>query len=86
MIGNTEKISNILIDHEEFIGKVGTVSGWAKTTRAAGKDLFFIELNDGTCQKNLQIVVNAGSVPNYAEVVKTGTATSFKITGLFVEA
>lgn len=65
LVGSIEKISNILIDPENYIGKVGTVAGWARTTRAAGKDLFFIELNDGSCQKNLQIVVNNGTIDNY---------------------
>jgi len=50
--------------------------------RSAEKDtVVFIEMNDGTCLKNLQVVVSAGSIPNFDEVLKTGTSTSFKITG-----
>ena len=36
-------------------GTVVTVCGWAKTVRDS-KNIGFIELSDGTCFKNLQIV------------------------------
>lgn len=57
LVGNIEKISNILIDPENYFGKVKTVCGWARTVRnGAGGALAFIELNDGSCLKNLQVL------------------------------
>ena len=38
-----------------------TVSGWVRTRRDA-KDFSFVELNDGSCFKNLQVVVDAGAL------------------------
>src|SRR5690242_21082764 len=37
-----------------------TVKGWVRTRRDA-KDFSFLELNDGSCLANLQIVVDAGT-------------------------
>ena len=39
----------------EYDGKTVTVAGWAKTIRDS-KAFGFIELNDGSCFKNMQIV------------------------------
>ena len=40
--------------------------GWVRTRRDA-KDFSFIELNDGSCLKNLQIIAH-NNLPNYNEV------------------
>ena len=45
-----------------------TVAGWVRTIRAS-KDFGFIELNDGTCQKNIQIVFDR-SLENFDAVEK----------------
>ncbi|EGR31447.1 hypothetical protein IMG5_108960 [Ichthyophthirius multifiliis] len=87
LVGNIERISNILIEPEKYIGKEGTISGWSKTVRSAASDtIVFIELNDGSCVKNLQIVVNKEKVENFAQILKTGIATSYRIHGLFVKS
>ena len=52
------------------------VSGWVRTMRDS-KAFAFVELNDGSCFKNLQIVIEADKVPDYAGLVKrisTGAA------------
>ena len=43
----------------EFAGKEVTVCGWVRTSRNS-KSVAFIELNDGTSLKNLQVVVEKG--------------------------
>ncbi|KAK9266609.1 hypothetical protein L1049_022902 [Liquidambar formosana] len=49
------------------------VGGWVKTGREQGKGSFaFLELNDGTCQANLQVIVEA-SVADLGQLVATGT-------------
>lgn len=45
------------------------VKGWVRTRRDA-KDFSFIELNDGSCLKNIQIIAN-NNLNNYEEVKKT---------------
>ena len=54
---------------EEFLGKEIEVGGWVRTIRDS-KALGFIELNDGTFFKNLQIVFEDGIVENFKEVCK----------------
>jgi len=46
-----------------------TVSGWVRTVRDS-KAFGFIELNDGTFFKNLQIVLEDGKTERFAEAVK----------------
>lgn len=60
-----------------------TVCGWAKTVRDS-KNIGFIELSDGTCFKNLQVVFEAAKLENYKEVAKAGVGTSMEITGRVV--
>ena len=60
-----------------------TVCGWAKTVRDS-KNIGFIELSDGTCFKNLQIVFEAAKLENYKEVAKAGVGTSMQIVGRVV--
>ncbi|MBQ3667998.1 MAG: asparagine--tRNA ligase, partial [Clostridia bacterium] len=45
------------------------VRGWVRTCRQS-KTIAFIELNDGSFFKNLQIVVEEGGINNYAETIK----------------
>ena len=64
-------------------GTVVTVCGWAKTVRDS-KNIGFIELSDGTCFKNLQIVFEAAKLENYKDVAKAGVGTSVQIVGRVV--
>jgi asparaginyl-tRNA synthetase len=49
------------------------VGGWVKTGRKADKDAFaFLELNDGSCPGNLQVIVDA-AVADLSPLVPTGT-------------
>ncbi|XP_077213040.1 asparagine--tRNA ligase, cytoplasmic 1-like [Tasmannia lanceolata] len=54
-------------------GKKVTVGGWVKTGREQGKGTFaFLEVNDGSCPANLQVLVDA-SVSPLGDLVPTGT-------------
>ena len=50
------EIARIFADQEAFGGQTVTVCGWARTIRDM-KAFGFVELNDGSCFKNLQIVM-----------------------------
>lgn len=56
-----------------------TVQGWVKTLRDS-KAFAFIELNDGSYFKNLQIVCDEG-LDNFNDVVKVGLGSSLSVTG-----
>ena len=60
-----------------------TVSGWVRTVRDS-KAFGFIEINDGTCFKNLQIVLEDGVTENFASVIKTTLGSSIRATGELV--
>jgi asparaginyl-tRNA synthetase len=49
------------------------VKGWVRTRRDS-KELCFIELNDGSCLKNLQIIVEADLLSNYQAIKVLGVA------------
>lgn len=54
-------------------GQKVRVGGWVKTGRKADKDAFaFLELNDGSCPQNLQVIIEA-SVADLGQIVPTGT-------------
>ena len=55
------------------------VSGWVRTIRES-KAFAFVELNDGTYFRNLQIILEADRLPDYAETVRAIT------TGAAIEA
>ncbi len=63
-------------------GAVITVQGWVKTLRDS-RAFAFIELNDGTFFKNLQIVCDE-ELENFKEVVKLSLGSSISVKGRIV--
>ena len=61
------RIAAIFADQEALSGKEVTVCGWARTIRDM-KTFGFIELNDGSCFKNLQVVMSAEELDNYKDI------------------
>ncbi len=77
------EITKIFDDPSSFDQKTVTVAGWCRTIRAS--NVFgFIELNDGSCFKNLQVVFEADKLENYKTVAKQNVGASFCITGTLV--
>lgn len=66
-----------------YIGQTVTVCGWVRTARNS-KNVAFIELNDGTSLKHLQIVIDKAADIEYENALRLGT--SIKVTGTVVEA
>ena len=60
-------IAAMFADQEQLGGQTVTVMGWARTIRDM-KTFGFIELNDGSCFKNLQVVMDANVLSNYKEI------------------
>ena len=77
------KIAQIFADQERFGGQEVTVSGWARTIRDM-KTFGFIELNDGSCFKNLQVVMDANSLANYKEIAGQNVGAALTVTGAVV--
>ena len=76
------KIAKLLAS-EQPVAEV-LVKGWVRTRRDA-KDFSFIEVNDGSCLKNIQIIAN-NNLSNYEEVKKLTTGSSVAVKGALVES
>ena len=67
------------------LGTEVTVKGWVRTIRNS-KELGFIELNDGTFFKNIQVVFESEKVANFEDVSKLTIASSIVVKGTLVES
>ena len=71
---------------EKWIGKVINVGGWVKSLRQGGGGEFcFIDLNDGSTIKNLQIIVNK-DVANFSNLIKEGIGSCIQFRGEIVKS
>src|SRR5688500_5413599 len=67
---------------EESIGKEVVVSGSARTRRDSKGGFSFLELNDGSCFGNVQVLAEA-ALPNYeSEVKHLTTGSSVRVEGV----
>ncbi|MCH3971684.1 MAG: asparagine--tRNA ligase [Oscillospiraceae bacterium] len=74
------RISELYRDAESFGGKSITVCGWVRSVRDS-KALGFIDLNDGSCFKGLQVVFEADKVENFEEITKYNVGAAVCVTG-----
>ncbi len=65
---------------QEFV----ELSAWVRTKRDS-KAFSFIELNDGSCLKGIQVIIDAG-IPGSEQVGKMVTGASVKVKGCLVES
>lgn len=65
-------------------GQLTEVFGWVKTRRDS-KGVTFVQINDGSCFADLQVVIDAGSLPE-SELDKVRTGTSVRFSGTLVES
>lgn len=77
------KIRQMLSDIEKYLDKEVIIEGWIRNSRF-GKNVGFIELNDGSTFKNLQIVVGTDK-ENYDELSHQFLSTSLWVRGKLVE-
>ncbi|WP_432405138.1 asparagine--tRNA ligase [Wukongibacter sp. M2B1] len=78
----TVLVKDIYRNTEKYIDKTITVSGWVRTLRAS-KAFGFIELNDGSFFKNVQVVFEE-SLENFKEISKFTIASAVVIEGTLV--
>ncbi len=78
-----QKISGIYADAAAFGGQKLTVCGWVRTVRDM-KNFGFVELNDGSCFKSLQIVFERESLNNYDEIAHQNVGAALIVRGTLV--
>lgn len=67
----------------DYVDRDVTVCGWVRTSRDS-KNMAFLELNDGTTLKHLQIVIDKSVMSDISEYMKLGT--SLKVEGKVVKS
>ena len=77
------KISAIYADAPAFTEEELTVCGWVRTVRDM-KNFGFIELNDGSCFKSLQVVFARESLANYDEIARQNVGAALIVRGRLV--
>ena len=77
------KIAAVYAGGAQLDGRTVTVCGWARTIRDM-KTFGFIELNDGSCFRNLQVVMDAAALDNYKEIAAQNVGAALIVTGTLV--
>ncbi len=67
----------------DFADKSVKISGWIRTIRASNA-FGFIEINDGTFFKNVQVVFESEFLANYKEIASQNVGAALNITGKLV--
>ena len=75
-------VRSLYKETEKYVDKQITIEGWVKTVRDS-KTFGFIELNDGTFFKNVQIVFT-DKLENFDEVKRLTLSSAIKVAGTFV--
>ena len=76
------KVKDLYGSPQTYAGAEITVKGWVKTIRDL-KSFAFVELNDGSCFKGVQIVLEENGVANFKDIVKQNVGAALIITGQF---
>ena len=74
-----DTLSVAVAREEAAIGRQAIVQGWVRTRRDSKGGFSFVELNDGSCLANIQVICD-GDLPNYeAEIKKKLTFDFFEL-------
>ena len=75
------KIKEVFLKSNELGGQTIAVNGWVRTLRAS-KNFGFVELNDGSFFKNIQVVIEDEKLGNFAELCKLNVGASLRVEGV----
>lgn len=75
-----ELVKNIYNNADSFSGKTVVLGGWIRNIRDS-KAFGFIDLNDGSCFKSIQVVFEREIVPNYDEISKLNIGSAVVVKG-----
>ncbi|HRX41616.1 MAG TPA: asparagine--tRNA ligase [Clostridia bacterium] len=75
------KVKEIYGNPKEYNNTSVVLMGWVRTVRSS-KNFGFIELNDGSFFRNIQIVFEDGRLPNFSEIEKLTVGSSIVVRGV----
>ncbi len=84
-MANDVLIKALLASPADHVGQPVRLTGWVRTARVS-KSLAFVELNDGSCFENLQVVVTEENAHLHGTVDGVTLGSTVAITGEFVES
>ena len=67
----------------ELDGATVTVCGWVRTIRQS-KNIAFMEINDGSAFRGLQVVLDKENVANFDEIISQNVGAAVNVTGILV--
>lgn len=74
-------VSQLYASPDAYFDKQITVCGWVRTIRDS-KNFAFVELNDGSHFKSLQIVLESSRLVNYEQIVKQNVGAALVVKGV----
>ena len=77
------EIAKLYKNSADFSNAEVTVCGWVKTIRAS-KSMGFMQLNDGSFFKYIQVVFEENHIENFKEVAKLNVGSAVRIKGIVV--
>ncbi|MBQ7541209.1 MAG: asparagine--tRNA ligase [Clostridia bacterium] len=77
------EIAQIYASPEAFADRTIAVSGWIRTVRDS-KSIGFMEINDGSAFKGLQVILEREKLENYAEAVRLNVSAAVNVTGRLI--
>lgn len=78
------QIKEIFRNQKDYVGKKISVCGWIRQIRDS-KKLGFIELNDGSFFKCIQVIFEEDKISNFKDVAKLSISSSILVKGDLVE-
>ncbi|GHU73811.1 asparagine--tRNA ligase [Clostridia bacterium] len=78
------KLAKLIENNADYMGKTETFGGWVRTARS-GKNFGFLQLNDGSCFKSVQVVFD-DTLKNFGEIEKLGVGASVSVVGTVTES
>lgn len=74
------EIAKLYENPEGFTDRTLTVCGWVRTLRDQ-KTFGFIDLNDGSCFKGVQVVMESAKLSNYEKIAKLNVGSAIVVKG-----
>ena len=78
---NRTFVKDIYDNMADFDGKKIVIGGWVRNLRDS-KSFGFIDLNDGSCFKAIQVVFEREKIANYDEIAKQNTGAALVVEGI----
>jgi asparaginyl-tRNA synthetase len=77
----TVRIVDLFRDEAAYLGQTVKVEGWVRTKRDSKAGVSFVEVNDGSCLRNLQVVVESNRAEWREQLERIATGCSLAVAG-----